>query len=125
MTGDQPQWSWQDRPEPVSAVAARARARSRMRMVTLAAGAAGLAAAGVVAYQLPGPKHTASGSPAAPASTPASSAPALSLRGDDGGGGDRSRSVSGGDDGSRSVSAGQPAPASAPGRAAHATSGGS
>ena len=44
-----------------SAVMERDRSRSRMRMVTVTVGAASLAAAGVVAYNLPGPAHTTAG----------------------------------------------------------------
>ena len=41
-----------------SAVMKRDRSRSRMRMVTVTVGAASLATAGVVAYNLPGSTHT-------------------------------------------------------------------
>lgn len=65
----------------LAAVTGRQRGRSRVRIVTVAVGAAGLAAAGVVAYTLPAPAHT----PAAtvtPASGPTS---AQYTSGDDGG----------------------------------------
>jgi len=44
-----------------SAVMERDRSRSRMRLVTVTVGAASLATAGVVAYNLPGPAHTTAG----------------------------------------------------------------
>src|SRR5215475_8969963 len=63
------------------------RDRSRMRMVTVTVGAASLATAGVVAYNLPGPAHTTavSGSTTTPAAQPSASA-ANQQPGDDGGG---------------------------------------
>jgi hypothetical protein len=44
----------------LSAVVARQRGRSRLRVVTVAAGAAGLVAAGAVAYTLPSGIHSVS-----------------------------------------------------------------
>ncbi len=48
----------QQRQGLASAVMERDRSRSRMRMVTVTVGAASLATAGVVAYNLPGSAHT-------------------------------------------------------------------
>ena len=68
-----------------SAVMDRDRSRSRMRMVTVTVGAASLAAAGVVAYNLPGPTHTTAGSgTTTPAAQPST---ANQQPGDDGGDG--------------------------------------
>jgi hypothetical protein len=55
-----------------SAVMERDRSRSRMRMVTITVGAASLATAGVVAYNLPGSAHTTavSGTTTTPAAQP-------------------------------------------------------
>ena len=55
-----------------SAVMERDRSRSRMRLVTVTVGAASLAAAGVVAYNLPGPAHSTavSGTTTTPAAQP-------------------------------------------------------
>jgi hypothetical protein len=66
-----------------SAVMKRDRSRSRMRMVTVTVGAASLATAGVVAYNLPGPAHTTAVSGT---TTPAARPSAASQQpGDDGG----------------------------------------
>jgi hypothetical protein len=67
-----------------SAVMKRDRSRSRMRMVTVTVGAASLATAGVVAYNLPGPAHTTavSGTTTTPAAQPSA---ASQQPGDDGG----------------------------------------
>ena len=46
------------RQDLASAVMERDRSRSRMRMVTVTVGAASLATAGVIAYNLPGLAHT-------------------------------------------------------------------
>lgn len=75
------------RQDPASAVMERDRSRSRMRLVTVTVGAASLATAGVVAYNLPGPAHTTavSGATTAPAAQPSASA-ANQQPGDDGGG---------------------------------------
>lgn len=100
---------WQDATSGLTAVTARERGRARMRLATLGAGAASLAAAGVIAWNLPGPGHAR----AFPASTPSSS-PARSYTGDDGSG----------DDGSASSSQPATAPQSSSGTS-HATSGGS
>ncbi len=100
-----------------SEVVARQRGRSRLRAATVTAGVAGLAAAGVIAYNLPGPAHskTVSGT----TNTAPSAAPTSQPRyyGDD----------SGGDDGSATIPSGSAAGGAAAGGAAssHATSGGS
>lgn len=76
-----------------SAVMKRDRSRSRMRMVTVTVGAASLATAGVVAYNLPGSTHTTavSGTTTTPAAQPSASS---QQPGDDGGdGGDGSVTV--------------------------------
>ena len=67
-----------------SAVMKRDRSRSRMRMVTVTVGAASLATAGIVAYNLPGPAHTTavSGTTTTPAAQPSA---ANQQPGDDGG----------------------------------------
>ncbi len=67
-----------------SAVMERDRSRSRMRLVTVTVGAASLATAGVVAYNLPGPAHTTavSGTTTTPAAQPSA---ASQQPGDDGG----------------------------------------
>jgi hypothetical protein len=69
-----------------SAVMKRDRSRSRMRMVTVTVGAASLATAGVVAYNLPGSTHTTavSGTTTTPAAQPSASS---QQPGDDGGSG--------------------------------------
>jgi len=56
-----------------SAVSERQRSRSRMRWVTVTVGAASLATAGVVAYNLPGPAHTTATNGSTPAATQPSS----------------------------------------------------
>jgi hypothetical protein len=68
-----------------SAVMERDRSRSRMRRLTVTVGAASLATAGVVAYNLPGPAHTTavSGTTTTPAAQPSA---ANQQPGDDGGG---------------------------------------
>jgi hypothetical protein len=60
------------RQDLASAVMERDRSRSRMRLVTVTVGAASLATAGVVAYNLPGPTHTTavSGATTTPAAQP-------------------------------------------------------
>jgi len=60
------------RPDLASAVMERDRSRSRMRLVTVTVGAASLATAGVVAYNLPGPANTttAKGTTTTPAAQP-------------------------------------------------------
>ena len=65
-----------------SAVRQRERSRRRMRRVTLTVGAASLATAGVVAYNLPGTAHTA---PANGSATTPSPQPSAAIRhsGDD------------------------------------------
>jgi len=96
-----------------SAVTRRERSRSRIRLLTVTAGAASLAAAGVVAYHLPGPAHTTAVSGTA---TPAARSSAASQQSGDG-----SRS----DDGQRSGGTAT-APSGTSGQAAaQATSGGS
>ena len=72
-----------------SAVMKRDRSRSRMRMVTVTVGAASLATAGVVAYNLPGPAHTTavSGTTTTPAAQPSASSQQPGDDGGDGGGG--------------------------------------
>jgi hypothetical protein len=72
------------RPDLASAVMERDRSRSRMRLVTVTVGAASLATAGVVAYNLPGPAHTTavSGTTTTPAAQPSA---ANQQPGDDGG----------------------------------------
>ncbi len=73
------------RQDLTSAVMERDRSRSRMRLVTVMVGAASLATAGVVAYNLPGPAHTTavSGTATTPAAQPSA---ANQEPGDDGGG---------------------------------------
>jgi hypothetical protein len=75
-----------------SAVMERDRTRSRMRLVTVTVGAASLATAGVVAYNLPGPANTAAGSgtTTTPAAQPSVAQPSAANQepGDDGGGED-------------------------------------
>jgi hypothetical protein len=76
-----------------SAVMQRERSRSRVRLVTITVGAASLAAAGVVAYNLPGPAHTTAVSkitPTTPKITPTTPAaqPSPSQRSGDDGEGD-------------------------------------
>jgi negative regulator of sigma E activity len=71
-----------------SAVWQRERSRIRMRRVTVAAGVASLAATGVVAYNLPGPAHTAAAkrtatTPATPATPAPQPSTAISHSGDD------------------------------------------
>jgi hypothetical protein len=75
--------------DPASAVIERDRSRARMRLVTVTVGAASLATAGVVAYNLPGPAHTTavSGTTTTPAAQPsAQPSTATQQPGDDGGG---------------------------------------
>ncbi|MDR0343618.1 MAG: hypothetical protein LBI49_11035, partial [Nocardiopsaceae bacterium] len=102
----QPGSPWRE--QSPAKVIARERGRARLRAVTLAAGAASVAAAGVVAFTLPGPKHTAqtsSGRQAAQTSTGQNgslSSPAGSSSGTASG-------ESGDDDGSRAHSS-QPSP---------------
>ena len=73
-----------------SAVMERDRSRSRMRMVTVTVGAASLATAGVVAYNLPGPAHGTAVSGTTPAAQPSTTQPSTANQqpGDDGGSGD-------------------------------------
>jgi hypothetical protein len=73
------------RQDLASAVMERDRSRSRMRLVIVTVGAASLATAGVVAYNLPGPAHTTavSGTTTTPAAQPSA---ASQEPGDDGGG---------------------------------------
>jgi hypothetical protein len=77
------------RQDLASAVMERDRSRSRMRLITVTVGAASLATAGVVAYNLPGPAHTTavSGTTTTPAAQPsaAQSSAASQQPGDDGG----------------------------------------
>ena len=70
-----------------SAVRERERSRNRMRRITVTVGAASLATAGVVAYNLPGPAHTTATN--GTGSTPAATRPSSESRhsGDDGEGG--------------------------------------
>ena len=83
------------RQDPASAVMQRDRSRSRMRLVTVTVGAASLATAGVVAYNLSGPTHTTavSGTTTTPAVNGATTTPAAQPSaenqqpGDDGGDG--------------------------------------
>jgi hypothetical protein len=71
-----------------SAVMKRDRSRSRMRMVTVTVGAASLATAGVVAYNLPGSTHTTAVSgTTTPAAQPSASSQQPGDDGGDGGGG--------------------------------------
>ena len=74
------------RQDLASAVMERDRSRSRMRLVTVTVGAASLATAGVIAYNLPGPAHTTavSGTTTTPAAQPSA---ASQQPGDDGGDG--------------------------------------
>lgn len=96
------------RHDTLSAIAARQRGRARLRAATLAFGAAGLAGAGVVAYNLPGGSH--------PAATP-SAAQAGPVHASSGGSATISRQPA-----NRSGAAAAPSASSGP---AHATSGGS
>jgi hypothetical protein len=74
------------RQDPASAVMERDRSRSRMRLVTVTVGAASLATAGVVAYNLPGPTHTTAVKGSSSTTTPATQPSAASQQpGDDGG----------------------------------------
>lgn len=91
-------------------VAARERGRTRIRVATFAAGVAGLATAGVVAYNLPSPAHPKTVSTVTP--TPGTSPAAVRYYGDD----------SGEDDGGYATAAGGTAGGST---GSHATSGGS
>ena len=83
------------RQDLVSAVMERDRSRSRMRLVTVTVGAASLAAAGVVAYNLPGPAQTTAVSgTTTPAARPSAAQPSAAQPsaanqqpGDDGGDG--------------------------------------
>ena len=77
------------RPDLASAVMERDRSRSRMRLVTVTVGAASLATAGVVAYNLPGSTHTTavSGTITTPAAQPSAANQESGDDGGDGGGG--------------------------------------
>ncbi len=68
-----------------SAVMQRDHSRSRMRMVTVTVGAASLATAGVVAYNLPGPAHTTAVSGTTTTTPAAQPSAANQQPGDDGG----------------------------------------
>ena len=70
-----------------SAVTKRDRSRSRMRMVTVTVGAASLATAGVVAYNLPGSTHTTAVSGTTTTTPSAQPSAANQQPGDDGGDG--------------------------------------
>lgn len=74
------------RQDLASAIMQRERGRSRMRRVTVAVGAAALATAGVVAYNLPGPTDTTAvnGTATTPAAQPST---ATEHAGDDDDGG--------------------------------------
>jgi hypothetical protein len=121
---DQRKW------DMLSAAAERQRGRSRVRGTTAAVGLAGLTTAGVVAFTLPGPTHSAGTSKgaASPAGASGSSSPAgdegqsaAPSSGDDAGSG--SGSSSSGSSSSNSVPANSvPTPAAAP---PQVTSGGS
>jgi hypothetical protein len=95
---------------PLDAVVARERGRARLRAVTVTAGAAGLAAAGVFAVNLPAGSHSRAGG--GTSASPPTSSPTGTRSGDDGG------------EGQGAVSSGT-APGSSAGSQAHATSGGS
>jgi len=101
-------------PDLASAVSERERSRSRMRWVTVTVGAASLATAGVVAYNLPGPANTTAttGTGGTPAATQPSS--------DDRHSGDDRRSGDDGEDRAITVPGGTTGQAPA-----HATSGAS
>jgi hypothetical protein len=75
------------RQDLTSAVMRRERSRNRIRLLTVTAGAASLATAGVVAYYLPGPARTTavSGTTATPAAQPsaASQQPGDDSQGED------------------------------------------
>jgi hypothetical protein len=79
------------RQDLVSAVIKRDRSRSRMRVVTVTVGAASLATAGVVAYNLPAPAHTTAvkGTTTTPVAQPSAAQPSSpsQQQGDDGEGG--------------------------------------
>jgi hypothetical protein len=78
----------QRRQDLASAVMERDRSRSRMRMVTFTVGAASLATAGVVAYNLPGATHTTAVSGnTTPAAQPSAANQQPGDDGGDGGGG--------------------------------------
>lgn len=70
-----------------SAVMKRDRSRSRMRMVTVTVGAASLATAGVVAYNLPGSTHSTAVSGTTTTTPSAQPSAANQQPGDDGGDG--------------------------------------
>ena len=96
-----------------SAVSQRERSRNRIRLLTVTAGAASLATAGVVAYYLPAPAHTTAVSGT---TTPAAQPSASQQSGDD----------SQGDDSQGSGGTVVTAPSGTSGQAAaQATSGGS
>jgi hypothetical protein len=101
------------RPDLTSAITRRERSRNRIRLLTVTAGAASLATAGVVAYYLPGPARTTAVSAT---TTPAAQPSAASQQpGDDSQG-----------DGSQGDSGTVAAPSGTSGQAAaQATSGGS
>jgi hypothetical protein len=93
-----------------SAIRDRERSRSRMRWVTVTAGTASLATAGVIAYYLPRPAHTTATTGTATTQTPAATQPSTATQHSD-------------DDGE---SEGITAPSGSVNQApAHATSGGS
>lgn len=104
-----------DREDPLSAVVARQRGRTRLRTATVALGAAGLVAAGAVAYTLPGVTH-ATGTGTAVTATASGHSRAVHATS---GGSAAAAAASG-----RSGQSGQAAPAAA-GGTSHAVSGGS
>jgi hypothetical protein len=103
--------------DALSAVVARQRGRARLRSVTIAAGAAGLVAAGAIAYTLPsGVTHATTGTPAA------------ATGGTSTGGAATVHTTSGGSAVATTAGSGSTGSASAPtasSGAVHATSGGS
>jgi hypothetical protein len=100
------------RQDLTTAVMQRERSRNRIRLLTVTAGAASLATAGVVAYNLPGVAHTATANKTV-TTTPAATQPSAEA-GDSG------------DDGVNSAATATTAPASSASQApAHTASGGS
>jgi hypothetical protein len=108
--------------DALSAVVARQRGRARLRSVTIAAGAAGLVAAGAIAYTLPsGVTHATTG-------TSSAATGGTSTGGTSTGGAAAVHTTSGGSSVATAAGSGSTGSASAPtasSGAVHATSGGS
>jgi hypothetical protein len=112
------------------AVRDRERGRARLRAVTVTAGLAGLAAAGVIAANLPGPAHTGTGQQSSSGSSGSVSRGSSgdgSASGDAGSSGDGSVSDDGGSsgDGGAASVPGAGVGSAGNGGTSHATSGGS